>query len=101
MAQVIDTIKGLAGSVDGFVKSIDVDDSGVPYFELVLGFMAVEYVFHTYLDIRQRQVRFLPYFAQYARHGKTFETVVPSSPSVLRFAVLVVVSYIRHLDQFH
>eukprot|EP00892_Ulva_mutabilis_P010597 jgi/Ulvmu1/790/UM010_0164.1 len=55
MAQIMNTLKGFAGNVDAFIKSVDVDDSQVPYMELVLGFMALEYVFHTYLDIRQRQ----------------------------------------------
>lgn len=56
MAQVMSVIKDLAGSVDEFIKSVNVDDSQVPYLELVLGFMALEYVFHTYLDLRQRKV---------------------------------------------
>lgn len=69
MAQIVQTVKDLASSVDGFVNSIDVDDSGVPYMELALGFMALEYIFHTYLDIRQRQVRSLAIMLSVGRAG--------------------------------
>lgn len=44
-------------AVDDFVSSVHVDDSRVPYFQLSLGFIVVEYLWHTYLDIRQRRVR--------------------------------------------
>ena len=52
-----DSLWGAVRTVDGYVQSVHVNDSRVPYFNLALGFLVVEYVFHTYLDIRQRKVR--------------------------------------------
>jgi hypothetical protein len=43
--------------LDDYVREFSIDDSSVPYFQLAIGFMVVEYVFHTYLDMRQRKVR--------------------------------------------
>lgn len=44
-------------SVDKYVSAFSIDDSGFPYFTSAITFIAVEYLFHTYLDIRQRNVR--------------------------------------------
>lgn len=60
MAQLPEAVTEAAQAVHRFVSSVNVDDSAVPYFELVLGFIVVEYVFNTVLDLRQRQVRSSP-----------------------------------------
>jgi hypothetical protein len=53
---IYDEVAGATRSVHAFVSSVNVDDSWVPYFAIALGFMVVEYIFHTILDLRQRQV---------------------------------------------
>jgi hypothetical protein len=54
---ILDHVIVKARAVDDFIASVRVDDSGVPYFKIALAFIVVEYVFHTYLDLRQRKVR--------------------------------------------
>lgn len=41
---------------DTFLQSLQVDDSRVPYLHLACAFLVIEFLFHTYLDIRQRKV---------------------------------------------
>ena len=53
----MDAIQRGFDQLQGFVSSVQVDDSAVPYFKLALAFVVAEYVFHTYLDLRQRKVR--------------------------------------------
>ena len=56
---------GALRAVDDYVSAVQVDDSLVPYFQLSVGFIVVEYVWHTYLDIRQRQACRSCYFTRH------------------------------------
>ena len=47
-------VQEAAAQITAQITAIKIDDSSFPFLQAVVAFIAVEYVWETYLDIRQR-----------------------------------------------
>lgn len=50
----LDRVQAAAAQITEQITAIQIDDSSFPYLQAVVAFIAVEYVWETYLDVRQR-----------------------------------------------
>lgn len=51
---MLESVQEAVAQISAAFASIQVDDSSFPYLQALVVFIAVEYTWETYLDIRQR-----------------------------------------------